>query len=374
MSNLSGRSRWTLAAASLLAVGLVLTACSNGGSGDAGATAAPKAKVAEVKAAVDKLMTAPSDIGVSEPLKSKPTGKLLIWMACDSPICTASTPVYKEAAAALGMKFQVINTGSSPTDIGSAFDQAVAAKPDALIEGAIAPQLFQDQLQKLVAGGTKVVLYATAPPDPKGITAVVYPVSVFSKLGNNIADFIYADNDGKAAKVLYVNAPEFPALKSTGDSLKKRLGQLCSGCTIDDLNVNSTEIGSKIPGRVVSYLQQHPDTDYVLSQFGDLEIGVPQAVKAAGITNVKLIAAQGSSTNFQAIKDGGEYADLINFLPLTYWQAVDIVARALAGQDFTVPEVPAQWLTKSNLTFDPSSYPPFGSDYEAQFKTLWGVS
>jgi len=353
-----------------------LAACSSGGSsgGSTSTATADSATLAKVQADVQALMKPPTDIGVTEPLKALPTGKTLLFMECDTPICVATTPVYAQAAQALGMKFSSIHVGSAPNEVASAFDQAVAARPDALISGAIAPELFQSQLQQLVSNGTKVVLYATTDPGISGLTALVFPESVFTTLGGNMANLIYADSNGAPGEVLYVNTPELPALLATTQGFKDRMGELCSGCTVSTLDINLNEIGTGVGPKVVSYLQSHPNVKYVVTQFGDLEVGVPQAVQASGIKDVKLISANGSNVNFQYVADGTSYADIVNFLDVTFWQTADIVARALAGQSFTVPPVPTQILTKQNLTFDPSQPAPFGSDYVAEFKKLWGVS
>lgn len=341
----------------------------------AGASAAPSASgkpsLAQLRSEVAHLMKRPTSIGIETPLKRRPTGKLLIQMRCAAPICVQATPVYKAAATALGMKFEAIDTGATPTSIGSAFDQAVAAHPAGLISGAIPPQLFQKQLKKLVAEGTKVALYATAPPNPPGVAAFAYPPREFAKLGREIADFITVDAKAKPVKILYVEAPEFTALKVSVQSFMSRLKVECPACSADTINVQSAEIGKGIPGQIVSYLQAHPDTEYVVSQFGDLEVGVPQALKAAGITGKKLITSQGSPVNMQYVKNGEEYADIINYLDVTYWQTVDMVARALDGQKVIVPPAPSRWITKRNLDFNPKQSPPFGSNYRAEFKKLW---
>jgi len=313
------------------------------------------------------------DLGVTAKLTKLPKGGLFVHMRCAAPICVEASKEYGAAARTLGMRFKPIDAGATPSSIAAAFNQAVALKPAALISGAIPPQLFQKQLDQLVKGGTKVILYATAPPNPKGVTAIVFPPKVFTQIGTLLARFVYADAGAKPIKAVYVQTPELPALNYASDAFKKELKRLCPSCDMTVLNVQLADIGRVIPGKVVSYLQANPDAKYVISQFGDLNVGVPQALRAAGITGKKLVSTQGSKVNMQYIKNGQEYANLISFLDVTYWQVLDIAARALAGQKFTVPPVPQQWITKSNLTFNPNLPPPYGVDYKAEFRKLWGV-
>jgi ribose transport system substrate-binding protein len=326
-----------------------------------------------LKAEIQGLLRRPTDIGQTSKLVARPAGKLFIHMRCAAPICVEASKEYGNAARALGMRFKALDTGATPDAIARAFNQAVAEKPAALVSGAIPPQLFRKQLDQLVKNGTKVILYATAPPNPKGVTAVVFPPKEFTKIGRLLARYVYVDVSAKPTKVVYIQTPEFAALNYASDSFKRELRRLCSGCEIDVLNVQAAEIGRVIPGKVVSYLQANPDVNYVLSQFGDLEVGVPQALKSAGISGKKLISTQGSRVNMQYVKNGQEAANLISFLDVTYWQVLDIAARALAGQAVTVPPNPTQWIRKGNLNFNPQSPPPFGVDYKAKFRALWGV-
>jgi ribose transport system substrate-binding protein len=358
----------------LLVVAAAVAALTAAGASIAAQARTDATSLSQIRAEIKQLMKRPTDVGVSGKLTKRPVGKLFIHMRCAAPICVEASKEYGNAARTLGMRFKAIDAGATPDAIARAFNQAVAEKPDALVSGAIPPQLFQKQLQQLVKNGTKVILYATAPPNPKGITTVVFPPKEFVKIGTLLARFVYADAGGKPTKAVYVQTPEFAALNFASNAFKSEIKRLCPSCGIDVLNVQAAEIGRVIPGKVVSYLQGHPDTKYVLSQFGDLEIGIPQALKAAGISGVKLISTQGSRVNMQYIKAGQEYANLISFLDVTYWQTLDVAARALAGQKYTVPPNPTQWITKSNLNFNPKQPPPFGIDYKAAFKKLWGIS
>jgi ribose transport system substrate-binding protein len=363
------RVGWGSAAIAIAAIATGLTV---GGTSMA-ASSKGTDSLPQLKSQIQSLSKRPSEIGVTAKLTSLPKGKLFIHMRCAAPICVAASKEYGNAARTLGMKFKAIDAGATPSSIARAFDQAVAEKPAALISGAIPPALFKKQLAELVKNGTKVILYATAPPNPPGVTAIVFPPKVFTLIGTLLARFVYADAGAKPLKAVYIQTPELAALNFASDAFKKELKRLCPTCDMTVLPVTLSEIGTGIPTKVVSYLQAHPDTQYVITQFGDLEVGVPQALKAAGITGKKLVSTQGSNVNMQYVKSGQEYANLISFLDVTYWQVLDVAARALAGQKFTVPPVPEQWIRKGNLNFNPNSPPPYGSDYKSDFKKLWGV-
>ena len=125
----------------------------------------------------------------------------------------------------------------------------------------------------------------------------------------------------------------------------------------------------------MSYLQQHPDVKYVVFQYGDLATGVPQALKGAGIDGVKLVSSGGGPVNYQYIQAGEQDRDLSLYLDVYGWQMMDATARAMLGEDVTVPALPDGWITKENSDFDAKQQPPFGkADWQQEFLDLWQKS
>ena len=85
--------------------------------------------------------------------------------------------------------------------------------------------------------------------------------------------------------------PAFPSLQTTVDGMNDTMKQYCPGCSTGELDLTVDDLaGGQVASKLVAYLQSNPDTNYVLFNFGDLEIGVPEALKAAGFEDkVKLI-------------------------------------------------------------------------------------
>jgi ABC-type sugar transport system substrate-binding protein len=361
------------------AVAFGVTACGSGSGGGDHAVATPSSAgsaLSEATASVAKLSKPPTDIGVTEPLKdpSKLTGKTFVYMSCAAPICQLYVPDLEAAAKVLGVKVQTINTGATPDTINSAWNQlaSLSPKPAAVIAPANPPELFRSQLREVLDAGTNVVLFNTPDPAPPGVSAVVYPPRDSSTLGRATAEFIYADAQGNPGDSLYIDTPQFTALNGGPANYKSRMRELCSTCKVDTLNVQANEIGRTIPSKVVSYLQSHPNVKYVVPQFGDLEIGVPQAIKGAGLPLPKLVTAEAEPANLALLKQGLQYADAPHFLDYLFWLAVDSAARAVLGQKIDVPAAPIQWLRKADVTFDPNTqHPPFGTDFRSQFEKLW---
>jgi ribose transport system substrate-binding protein len=364
----------------VLAVGL-LAAC--GSSDDArrptGQAAAKESggALATARQTVANLSQPPKEIASTTPLEdpSRLRGKTFVFMRCAAPICVQGTPDVQASADALGVRLVVKDTGATPDAIARAWNDLLGMRPApaAVIAPANPQQLFSKQLEKAIAQGMKVVLFNTPDPQPPGVSGVVYPPSDSAALGQAMADFVVADAGGDPGQILYITAPQFAALLRGPERFQSRIAELCASCKVSLLKVQASEIGRVIPQKVVSYLQRNPDVRYVVSQFGDLETGVPQAIKAAGITPPKLMASQAQPPNIELVLKGEQYADAANFLDYLSWLGTDAAARAVLGQPLEIKPAPIQFLTKRSIHYDPAKErPPFGIDYRAAFKKLWG--
>jgi len=379
-----------LVLAVLAAVALVAAGCGGSDDSDDGAAtgaaatqeaAATQASesnpaVEEARAAVEAKSQAPTDIGVTEPLKESVRGKKVVFEQCLAPICALIGSQVKDAAQHLGVDVQIISTGATPDTITKAFNAGVAANPDALIGSTIPTVLWSAQAHELKDKGIPIITNATLvdPKDKDAVVAEFYDDQVTASVGVEDANFVIADSDG-TAKTVYVFTPEFQGLFPQVDAYRDKLKADCPDCSFERLDVKSTDVGKVIPGRVVSYLQQHPDVKYVVFQYGDLATGVPQALKAAGIEGVKLVSSGGGPVNYQYIQAGEQDRDLSLYLDVYGWQIMDATAKAMVGQEVTVPPLPDGWITQDNDDFDPKQQPPFGDpDWKQKFLDLWQVS
>src|SRR5262245_47791624 len=103
---------------------LVLLATAGCADSDAEAGAPPTSK--SLPADVQKVVTRPTTVGITEPLKSPiPAGKTIAWVTCSIPSCQQLDAPMKEAAAAAGWTLKEVNGGATPTTIGAAWDEVV---------------------------------------------------------------------------------------------------------------------------------------------------------------------------------------------------------------------------------------------------------
>jgi ribose transport system substrate-binding protein len=370
------------------ACALALSACGDSKSGGDSATAAGSSaggsssgdftasSLQKAKAGVAPFLGHPSPIPVTEPLaKQPPPGSTIVFVSCASPECQQFVPGLQSAADALGVKFKTITAGTSAQGVNSAFASAAQLKPLAVIDPALDPSLWRQAAKTLKAQGTPVVGHSVVEPPGNNFAATVLGAPALQKWARIQADYVYTKS-GNKTKAVYLNTPEFAVFGAMGTSFKQELSSLCSACAPDILNIPAAELGAKAPARIVSYLQAHPDVNWVVTSAPSQVFGLPPALKAAGISDVKLMSDGGLSKNYEYIKAGQAEADIsVDYIQDT-WQMVDAAARVGTGQkisDAAQGAAPSQQiLEQKDITFDTSKPWLALPDYQDQYKKLWG--
>jgi ribose transport system substrate-binding protein len=346
---------------------------SSGGSGDAG--------VARAQAELAPVTKLPTSIGVTEPLPKSPKGKVVDYMQCGVTECKEIGDDLERATQALGIKLQRVSTGNTPESTAAGFDQAVRNRPDGVVASGVSKALYAKQLAQLKQLNIPVVSMGTADlPGDDGLAQVLLGGKSYENAGEWAADWAISDSKGKA-KILLVTAPVFDFNKPLAESFKATLGRNCPSCSVHELQVAPDDIGKGVPGQIVSYLQQKPETNYVITSFGSLMLGVPQAIQAASLQGkANLFTVAASQADFQYAKSGLEKANLSSSTQYLGWITADQIARAMTGQAPTsvVDDAKLPWFhifTGDDETWNLKTETgwPYLDGFEQQFKTLWNV-
>lgn len=371
-------SKWRRLGAGSLAVALTAFAVGCGGGGDtSGATSGEDSEdpgVARAEAVVAPYMKTPTEIGPTVPIEKMPTGSLVEFVECGVPICKAIGDGVEEAAQAAGLKFKRVSQGNTPQEIARGWDQVVQDRPAAAISAGVPAALFQPQLDQLAAQGTKVIGWTMPEEAGNGLTINMIGPKENELNGTLLADYVTADTGGKA-DTLMVNAPLYTVLTSMKEGFEERYRRDCPDCGYGTLDIKPTDIGKSVPERIVSYLQKNPDTNWIVMTFGDPAIGVPEAIKAAGLELPKIITTAGGKVNYAYIEDGEQAADLGSSTDFLGWKAIDAAARAISGQSVEPDEgqMPTQFLTEETIDFNIDEPWPSVPDFRQQFEALWGT-
>jgi ribose transport system substrate-binding protein len=362
----------------LLALAVVaLSACGGGTSSKSSGASASSAKGST--AAADKIAAQftqrPTRIPVTQPIgKPIPTGKRIDFINCGVTSCTILYNNLVQAAKTVGWTVKQINTQGTPETVQAAWKQAVNDHPDAVIASGFPRAVFAKQLKQLQAANIPVLEASTADVEGGGIDLILNGPKAMSPIGQLLAAWIAKDSGAKA-HTLYVDLPNFNILKPVHDYFGRYYKQYCAGCKEDTLDIPVTAIGKDVPDRVVSYLRAHPDINYVAYSLGALNVGVPAALRQAGLANkVKTIVDVGDAENYQYIASGQTQAATSFSNVESPWVWVDALARKFTGQSIAVDrqaKLPLMLITKSNLISTGNEF-PMVADYQQQWKQLWG--
>lgn len=408
----------------IIAVGLIATACSSDSKTtdaatevaateavateaaatetEAAATEAPPTETAATEttaaasAAVDPaarvaaFSKALTELPFNEAIASIPAGKKVYYVQCSVPVCEEIRGGIDAAAKKLGWTLETTAHKDTPETVAAAFDAAIAAKPDVVLTSGNPREWFATQLKTLE--DAKIPVVAWSMPEPyepgQGISANLLSGDDYYFYGALMADYAAAKSAKK--NILFVGLPVFPVLSTVQAGFTEEIAKACPDCKVDTMEVAITDLGTNLPGQIVSKLQASKDLDFVVYAFGGMLFGVPDAIEAAGLlSQAQAISQAGGPMNFGFIEAGKhQVAEVGLASELLGWRAIDVAARVLAGTgpgrstppaeaivdghpDILVNGLPLQILEKGSLA-DASKLWPGVDGYQDQFAKLWG--
>lgn len=379
------KSRVRLAAVALVALALSVSACSSddpsadSNSDDLTRSARDNPALADALARVDEALTEPTDVGVTEPLSKKPDeGKLIVNLITQTSQTVAIGKEIEKAANLLGWEVKEIDAGFTPETILAAFDAALALnpKPDAIIGAGLNADTIRPKLDEATAADIPFFVYAGG--NDEGTPGVVFdtvPLADYQARGTILADYAAVQSNGKV-KALILNIPDFKVTDAFSNAFADELEVVCPDeCSSEVAAYTVGDMGTKIPGEVVSYLQRNPDTNWLVFGFDDVGIGVPQALAAAGLDQqVKAVGQSGSDNAIDAIvNDRVQVATIPEGFTQLGYKTVDAIARYFNGDslDADTANLLPKWLQTKDTIVDPKLTwmgPPNTVD---TFKELW---
>jgi ribose transport system substrate-binding protein len=358
---------------------LALAACGTGAtpaadSTQAGAPGSPGLTAA--RAALAKYSERPATISVTEPVgKAIPKGKKIDFILCGVQSCKDLAGFFTEAAKELGWQVKQISTQGTPESVQAAYEQAVRDKPDAVVASGFPRAVYAKQLAQLKAAGIPVIQSNADDVTGDGISLLKNGPKDVGVQGEMLASWVVS-NSGAKADTVYFDLPAYTILKPVKDSFAAKYKEWCDGCALDNVDVPITAVGKDMPDRVVSYLRSHPKVTHVVFSLGLLNVGVPAALKTAGITGKHIVVNVGDAQNYQYIQGGLTDGAMALNSHETAWLQADALARHFTGQSMAVGQkaaLPNMLVTKDNLPSADGDF-PIVEDYKKQFKALWGLS
>jgi ABC-type sugar transport system substrate-binding protein len=365
----------------LVCSALLFAACGSSPSSDNTESSSSATKSAKLVAAppTSPITTFP----ITEKLGGPPPKKSIAWLACELPTCQQMlSDGYKNAAAALGWSFKQINY--KVADPASAVQQALDNNVDYIAITGIPPVAFPAQAKEAAKRGIPIVsCFDITKPAPKtnGLYMQCADAYGYGLQAKQIADWMINDSDGKA-NIVMVSIEDYPILQAERKAIQAEFSEKCPGCKFDLLPVTVDDVGGgKVPAKVAAYVQSHPSVNYVELAFSDLGLGIPQALKAAGVQDkVKITGVQSNAAVLKDIAKGNVAAWTAQAQEFAGWLSLDAFARLAENKPLTeyqnsgqlpswVVDTPAQ---AQKLLDGPGEWPgPEG--FQAKFKQIWGL-
>ena len=338
------------------------------------------AAMAEAKALIAQYSKPPKAVSVPTLSAKPPTGKKIIFVACDQPNCTESGRIWQEPAKMLGWTFKSSFGPITPEGFNAQLTAALAEKPDGLIIDNVLPVAAVPAMADVIASRIPYVIVAGGDasqqtPDP----AKGFLQNTYGPLGSHLshtllAAWVTVDSGGKGNIAGFFNSEAFVISEPAG-FLKAEIARLCPGCKLDSQKMSLADVGTKLPSQVVSYVQSHKDVQYLYLPFGGATTGVAAALNAAGLAKqVKIFAYASSKPNIAAIQSGEEAMGTAQNDIDNGFFIFDAFARHFIGDKAccVIPDIPTLVLTKDTIgkAYDPSA--PFSSpNPAATFGAAW---
>lgn len=366
-------------AVALMAAGCSKTSSSSSGSSSAAASSqasspAASAALQEARALVAAHSQRPTSIGVTTPItKPIPTGKKIVFISCGTDTCTLQGTIVAQGAKELGWTASTIVTNGSAPSIQGAMTSAIRSGANGIILNAVPISEFRPQLQEAVSKGILFEECCTTDPVGNGLMYVTVTPQDDGTIGQVLAASVASDSNG-TGQALFVQLP-IPVLEPMATQFKAGLAKYCGGaCGYNELDIPITSTATQTTTQIVAFLRAHPTVKYVaLSVDGALGVGLPAALKIAGLSGIKVVGEGGTPQVFQYIADGNPPWLSVPFdYYTTDYQMLDAFARKWAGVPVVKPAAWDWWLMSSSDLPSSSTLFPVVASYRQDFLKLWG--
>lgn len=380
----SSRRGALLHTTALAAVALaVLAACGSPASTSASsqgavtATGAALDTVKAAKAAVAEFEKVPTKINATVPLTGKVNSGTYVVIGCELPQCKVISDGATAAARAIGWQVKYLQYATTDgATLTSAMKEALTYSPIAVSPIGFSQALWTQLQPDYKAAKVPIVPIAVGDVKTSDVVTLGSSSQVdYGRSGELMANWFTADS-GAAGKALVMDVPAFAVLKAYGDAFKAKVPQVCKACSVTALDIAPAQLATNgVVPAIVSALQKDPSITYLVATDGAFLSGLPAAMAAAGITTVKIAGGAADISNSQALVAGTEAAWTLEPTDQFGWVAVDIAARTLLGMPVEQDKIlrPQLLATKDNVG-TPANFLAAPTDYQAQYKKLWGMS
>jgi ribose transport system substrate-binding protein len=374
----------SLGVVGLAVLGLTTSACSSGSSSTKASSDSSSGTctgLADAKAFLAQAKQNPTGVGYDLPVTGAiPKNQKIVALETPVPVAKATNDLRDAADKMLGWTTSRIVVEGTPEGPAKAMGLALDRKPSAIFYSGYDPASMAAPLSR--AAGAKVPVIGESVPNNTNaaIGGTVRDDVSNDRIAKMTAAYLVSDS-GCKANVEAWTVPSQPILTTYQDSLKKWMTQWCSSCKMHLNNYEFSDIGTNVPGMVVSALQKNPKAGYVIFGYGESVIGVDAALATASLSDkVKIGGAIPGPDQYEGLRKGTDAFWATDSGPASAWKETDMTVRALAGDSLAEVQaapIVAQLLTSDNVkqaAFDKSGYWVGFNGYEDAYKKMWKLA
>lgn len=324
--------------------------------------------VAQAKVATQKRAEKQTDwLGPTIGPKAEP-GKHIVYISSDqnNALSAQYGKFLQDAASKIGWTVTVIDGKATAANWITAFNQALALKPDGIAMTLQSPSVTGPLEAAATAGVPVVGMHSANQPGPNKQFHLFNNLSSDpAEIGRALVDWAVADLDGKG-QMIFIGDNIYPISIVKTDAMVDQIRK-CPTCKlISNENIPAANVSAQMAGIMTSWVLKNPKPFYALS-VGDFwfDFATP-ALHTGGINpnDVRLGGADGTPQAYQRVRQGDfQRITVPEPIEMQSWQAIDELNRAINKEPPSNFVQPVFLVTKENIsaeggpdnTFTPSN-------------------
>lgn len=376
----------------LIALGGVLAACGSTSASSATATTAASqtaaiAGVVQAQKIVDQAMAPPSWNGPTASVDTTHLKGKSVWFVSlteEAPALHEWAGVAEAQLKKAGVSVQICDAKASPAGMSLCMQQAIAAKPTALVTVALDVAFIKKYIAQANSAGIKVITAQDGVPEiPQGTGAVAEVSFDYAQVGKVLGAWFAESSKcvGYPQIITSTSSPQ-PAAAEVG-GITKEISALCpSSKPIPVVNSLITNWTTTLAPTVRSILTANPNISYMLPIYDDMTTFMNPAIQQLNLSRKIRVASFNATPvvmqNELAIKSSLS-ADVGGPNEWYGLALADQTFRVLAGAPVVANEnIPLRLFTRKNIgsiNIKANESTWYGSvNYACDYQKLWGMS
>ncbi|GAB3618347.1 hypothetical protein GCM10027416_29040 [Okibacterium endophyticum] len=347
---------------SAIAVAVMLSACSGGGSTGASTRSADSAELQELTTKAQELVDAASAAQTVSPPAEGPRaveGKKIMVIPCSMAAegCARPANATVAAAEAIGWEATINDPGGDPSKMANAVSQAISSGYNGIVLTAIDAATIQGSLQQAKDAGLLIADFAATDVEDGGepiLDTNVPSIDDFYNAGYTMGAQMFLDH-GPDMKILMLTGTEFGSIRARLEGTKAFVADCVAAggsCEIvQEQNFLVTDLTTSLPSQAAGLVRSHPDADALWIGYDAGANFAVEGLESAGITDMPVYSFDANVANLTRIANGQtQVASVGSAMEWVGYGIVDNFNRIWAGEEVVDQGLTFKLLTKENVT------------------------